>query len=96
MGYQIIKQPDGKLAVFSSITDTIVMWDATEDEVVEFFVEIEVQKTTERVRQMLVPVVADEPRKAYYQFAMTWEAALESDREHGGSVHEAFEGGDGG
>lgn len=30
MGNQIIKQPNGLFAIFSSITDTIIVWDASE------------------------------------------------------------------
>jgi len=33
--YQVIRQPSGDLAIFSTYTDTIVMWDATRDDVTE-------------------------------------------------------------
>lgn len=36
MGQQIIRQPDGKLAVFASITDTFTVVDATPEELVEW------------------------------------------------------------
>jgi hypothetical protein len=39
MGNQIIKQPDGRYAVFSTETGTVVLRDANEDEVVEWFEE---------------------------------------------------------
>lgn len=84
MGFQIIKQPDGQLAVRSSETDTLVIWDATREEVVEAFAEMaarEARRTAERLADL---VLADEPRKAYYQFAVSWEQAVADDREYGG------------
>ena len=39
MGSQIIRQPNDLFAIFSSITDTIVMWDATAKDVEDYFVE---------------------------------------------------------
>ncbi|GIH91964.1 hypothetical protein ACFFMN_33850 [Planobispora siamensis] len=86
MGYQIIKQPDGHFAVFSSVTDTIIVWDATEDEVVEWFAEQAAERARQDARRALEHVAADEPRRAYFQFAMTWDEALGRDRKHGGEV----------
>lgn len=40
MGTRIIKQPDGKYAIFSSISDTLKGVDLTIEEVTEFFVEM--------------------------------------------------------
>lgn len=91
MGSQILRQPDGLYAVFSSETDTIVVWDATEDEIVEHFVEIAVERTRRDVQRILGHVAADEPRRAYFQFALSWEKALEEDREHGGEAWECFQ-----
>jgi hypothetical protein len=34
---QIIKQPDGLLAVFSSFSDSWRAWDATPEELIEFY-----------------------------------------------------------
>jgi len=36
MGNVILKQPDGKLASFSTYIDDFVMWDSTEEEAVEY------------------------------------------------------------
>lgn len=91
VGNQIIKQPDGKYAVFSSITDTIVFWDATEEEVVQFFVDKVAEDTRRSVEKILTHVSAGQPRKAYYQFAMTWKEALSYDREHGGEAWEEYD-----
>ncbi|WP_406172115.1 hypothetical protein [Streptomyces sp. NBC_00996] len=36
MGQQIIKQPDGRLSVFSSVTDSFIVVDASPEEIVEW------------------------------------------------------------
>ena len=84
MGYQIIKQPSGKLAIRASYTDTLVAWDATKDEVVEWFAELAAADARRHAERLADFVLADEPRKAYYQFVVTWERAVKDDREHGG------------
>lgn len=86
MGQQIIKQPDGRFAIFSSETDTIIGWNADETEIIDHFVQQASRETRQRVERLLGFVKADQPRKAYYQFALTWSEALEEDREHGGDV----------
>lgn len=86
MTQQIIRQPDGHYAVFSSVTDTITMYDATADEIVDEFVQREAQRTREHVERILEHVAAGTPDKIYFQFAMTWEQALNMDREHGGDA----------
>lgn len=90
MGSQIIRQPDGMYAVFSSETDTIVVWDATEDEIVEYYVEIAAERARRDVQRVLGHVRADEPRRAYFQFALTWSEALVKDREHQGEAWQQF------
>jgi hypothetical protein len=39
MGQAIVRQPDGKLACFSSVSDNFTMWDATEEEAVAYCVD---------------------------------------------------------
>lgn len=91
MGYQIIRQPDDRLAVFSSYTDTIVVWDATADEVTAWFVDLATERTRRDIGGVLKHVEAGEPEKAYHQFAMTWDEALAEDREGGGEAWQHFE-----
>ena len=91
MGYQIIRQPDNRLAIFSSYTDTIVAWDATADEVMMWFVDLATERTRRDIGPVLEHVEAGEPEKAYHQFAMTWDEALKEDREGGGEVWGHFE-----
>jgi hypothetical protein len=86
VGHQVIKQPDGRLAVFSSFTDTFVVMDATPDEVVEWFVERQAEAERRRVRAILDHVMADNSRAAYFQFARTWDEACRLNQEHGGDL----------
>lgn len=86
MGNQIIRQPDGHYAVFSTVTDTIILWDATKDEIVDWFAEQAAERARQDARRILEHVATGNPRRAYYQFAMTWDEALEDDRKNGGDA----------
>jgi len=86
MGSQIIQQPNGQYAIFSTITDTIVMWDADAGDVEEYFVTRAANQERGRVRDILKHVTAGRPEKAYYQFVMTWTDALRMDEAHGGDA----------
>lgn len=91
MSHQIILQPNGMLAVHCSVTGTIVVWDGTEEEIVEFYAE---QAWTadgqdakrQQAWRALAAVLTGEPDKIYHVFTLTWAEALELDREHGGIV----------
>jgi hypothetical protein len=91
MGNQIIKQPDGHYAIFSTGTDTIIVYDATEEEIVEWCAEQAAERARESARRTIADVASGEPRRAYAQFAMTWQQALTKDREHGGEAWKDFE-----
>lgn len=90
MGMQIIQQPGGKLAVFCSNTDTIIIWDASADELVEWFVKRAAERARQEASRDIEYVIAGEPRHVYYQFTMTWEQALAEDRDHDGEVWKNF------
>ncbi|MCZ4510419.1 hypothetical protein O3Q52_19945 [Streptomyces sp. ActVer] len=86
MGQQIIQQPDGKLVVFSSVTDTFIVVDATPEELVEWRAEEAAERAREQTRRELDRVLAGDSRAAYFQFALTWEEASAKDREHEGDL----------
>ncbi|WP_329390237.1 hypothetical protein [Streptomyces sp. NBC_01716] len=86
MGQQVIKQPDEKLAVFSTITDTFIVVDATPEEIVEWRAEEAAERAREQARRELGKVLAGDSRGAYFQFAMTYEEAAEKDRQSGGDL----------
>jgi hypothetical protein len=86
MGHQIIRQPDGMLAVFSSVTDTWILYNASPEELEDYYAEQAAEDARRRTREILAHVLAGEPRKAYYQFAMTFEEADRMSGEHGGEM----------
>lgn len=92
MGQQIIRQPDGRYAIFSSNTDTIIVYDATAPEIIDWFAEQAAQHARVVGRGQLGHVEGGRPEEAYYQFAMTWDEALENDRENGGEAWQQFVG----
>jgi hypothetical protein len=80
MAHQIIRQPDGKLAVYSSVVGALVVTDATPQEVIDWKVSQVVEHVTDLMQRDLDLVLAGEARKVYYQFTMTWEEAVERSR----------------
>ncbi|GIH95347.1 hypothetical protein ACFFMN_23585 [Planobispora siamensis] len=86
MGNQIIQQPNGTFAIFSSEYGRIVVWDASEDEIVEWFAGRAAETARRNARETIAHVAAGRPRRAYYQFAMDWQEALTEDRRNGGQA----------
>ena len=80
MGHQVIRQPDGLLAVFSSGVDSWVLVDATAEELADWYAERAAVESRRETARILESVLAGQPREAYYQFAMTWEEAEETRR----------------
>ena len=88
MGHQIVRQPDGLLAVFSSVVDSWVLVDATPEELSDWYAELAAEDARKRTAALVEHVLAGEPRKAYYQFAMSFDEADRMSREHGGMYQE--------
>jgi methanogenic corrinoid protein MtbC1 len=74
MGRQIIKQPDGKYCVFSSISDDFIVYDATPNEIIEMMVEDEKERITDQVNETVKSI--EEGKKPYHQFTMTFKEAV--------------------
>lgn len=83
MGHQIIRQPDGLYAVFSSVVDSWILYDATRQDIIDYYAERAAEDARERATRTL-DCVDEDPRKAYYQFTMTFEEANALSVEHGG------------
>lgn len=79
MGRQIIKQPDGKFAVWSTVADGLMAHGMTRAEVEDLFVNEAKRDALDRVRQVLDLVDSGRARDAYFQFVKPWAEAL---REH--------------
>lgn len=82
MGQQIIRQPDGRLAVFSSIVDAFVVVDATPEEILDWRAETAAKDARRHTQRQLDHVLAGEANRSYFQFTMTWEEAAELDRKN--------------
>ena len=81
MSHQIIRQPDGLLAVFSDNVDAFVVTDATPEELVEWYAQEAAERAREAARRQ-IDLVLNSP-KPYAQFTLTWKEASALDRQHG-------------
>jgi hypothetical protein len=84
MGHQIIKCPDGTLAVFSNNVDSWVLTNATPGELLDYYAEKAAKQAREDTQRVLDAVLAGEPRRVYCQFTMTFDEADKASVEHGG------------
>jgi hypothetical protein len=76
MSHQIIQQPDGKLAVFSSVVDTWIVRDATAEELVAWFVERAIEQARVETRRIVDAVLSGHADAVYRSsFVMTFEEA---------------------
>lgn len=86
MGRQIIKQPDGRYAVWSSVVDSFVMIDASPEEIIDDMLADEKDRIQKQVAEVIAKLAAG--KKPYHQFTMTWAEAMATHAEiHG----EAFD-----
>lgn len=76
VGHQIIRQPDGLLAVFSTVVDDWVLTDATAAELEDYYAAKAADDARRRTREITDAVLAGEARKVYYQFTMTYDEAV--------------------
>ena len=81
MGTQIIKQPNGKYCLFSSISDNVTYYHCTRDELVEAYLGWEKERIEARVDQDLKDL--EKGRKT--QFSLSYKAMLRTVK----SVHGA-------
>jgi hypothetical protein len=82
MGQQIIQQPDGKYALWSSVVDAFVLIDATPEEIVEHWLAEEATRLRSRVAEIVQQL--NEGKRPYLQFQMSWPEALKTYRDiHG-------------
>ena len=74
MGRQIIKQPNGKFCIFSSIVDNFTHYDMSEKEIVELWANKEKENIAKIVKENIKKLERGE--KPYYQFTKTFEESL--------------------
>ena len=74
MGQQIIQQPNGKYAVWSSVVDAFVLLDCEPNEIIDEWLEQERRRLTRAVTEIVDKLNRGE--RPYYQFTMDWADAL--------------------
>ena len=82
MGHQVIRMPSGRYGLWSSNVDDFVLINATEQDIVDHFVEEYIRDTRWKIAGIVL--MLEHGGKPYYQFTKTWEEALETmDAVHG-------------
>ena len=79
MGNQIIRQPDGFYAVFSSIVDGFTALNCTRQEIINSRIEEERERIRQEVNATCDKIDNGEP--AYFQFGLSWDEAVEINNE---------------
>ncbi|MFI2616601.1 recombinase family protein [Streptomyces sp. NPDC018584] len=84
MGQQIIRQPDGKYSVFSSVTNTFIVLDASEEELIEWRATEAADRARDQAGRELERVKSSDSRP-YHQFTLTWEEAVRLHKKYKGT-----------
>ncbi len=86
MGRQIIETSPNKYGIFSSITDDFIGWDATKEEVIEFYKEDAAERAERDI--LMVFEQLESGKKPYHQFTMNLEEALDTIKsQHGDELY---------
>lgn len=88
MGQQIIRQPNGLYAIWSSVVDHFILYDCTPEGIIEERCKEECARIEKGVRETVAQLEAGE--KPYYQFTKTWEEAIAWAEEVHGSDDETL------
>jgi hypothetical protein len=78
MSKQIIKQPNGKYCVFSSISDNIIGYNCDREEIIAWFVKEQKEKITKSINDICNSL--DNGERPYLQFTENFEEMLETIR----------------
>jgi hypothetical protein len=71
---QIIKQPNGKYCIFSSIVDNFTHYDMSEDDIIELWSDTERRNVAKKVKDKIT--MLENGEKPYYQFTQTYEESI--------------------
>lgn len=75
MARQIIKQPNGKFCIFSSVVDNIIYYHMEEQDIINFLVEESKKDIEEHVNKIVSQL--NECKKPYHQHTMSYQEMLE-------------------
>jgi len=76
MGHQIMKQPNNKYAIYSSITETLIGWNIDKESLIEYYKEEASKRAEKETLSILTKIENNE--KPYYQFTKTWDEVKDS------------------
>lgn len=82
MSRQIIKQPNGKYCIFSSIVDNVISYDMTAEDIINEWVDEEREKIQLKVNDVISKLENHE--KPYHQFTKNYDEMLECIKENYG------------
>jgi len=88
MGRQIIKQPNYKYAVWSSVVDDFILMEATPDEIIAMYIEEAEERIKEQVSSEVERLRKGE--KPYYQSTLSFDDAIEVIEENHGKDTETL------
>ena len=87
MSWQIVKQPDGKYAIWSTCVDDFIVTDGTKEEITQVFVDDAKDRVAANVNHIITEL--EQGGKPYYQFTKTFEELEQYRDEIHGSGQEA-------
>lgn len=71
MSHQIIKQPNGRYSIYSSIVERIICYQMTKKEIKKYYKKEAIRKEKERVNDLLNRI--ESGKSPYYKYALSWE-----------------------
>ncbi len=74
MGQQIIKQPNGKYCLFSSIVDNVIAFDCTAQDIID----MRIKEESERIKAKVSGIVEalERGEKPYHQYTMSYSEMI--------------------
>lgn len=88
MGQQIIKQPNGKYALFSSVVDDFVLIDADPQDIIDEWVGKYKLDMEKKVAEIVAALEKGE--KPYHQFTMSFDEAVKTIKQRHGKNTESL------
>lgn len=86
MSHKVLVQPNGLLAVWSTVVDSIVVWDCTDEELVEYWASEAAMRERSRAQQAIAEARSGRTRPSW---PPTWDVALaEHQKLHGPLVED--------
>ena len=88
MANRIIKQPNGKYAIYSTIVDDFTLLDASPEDIINEWVERERTLITNKVKEIVRKL--EEDKKPYFQFTKSFDETVEDIKEMHGEDTESL------